>query len=317
MAQKYVVLDTSVFYAVAAPYEIEEIRALAPAELVVPFSVLAELDQLMQRTRERDRARSALHVLNTLVSRGAAREPVSCGKDLTIRLASAQEEVGSVVIPGIDLDLADDRILSCAANIRSRGGDAVVATTEFALYAKSLGCGMAGLYLDRYAQTGVMATRRERAAFDLSWSRLLTAQDTWAVCRRASVFLRVPLVARLLASVRETQQPSNVYWIVSRFDALNAQWQGNVELKDILQGCLGLWHPAPADFSSKTIEEPAQYGINYVAATRRRETPDERALRIRSEEAANRSRDEFNVDSVLAWMELVREHVLGEIGEGE
>jgi len=310
---KSIVVDTSVLYAAASPYELDEIKALAPAEIVVPFTDVAELDQLMQRTRERDRARAALNVLKAQVARGAARGPVTCGSGLTIRIASAEQETPPPHLPGLDARLADDRILACAANIALQG-EVTLATTEFALFVKSEACGIDGLYLDRYAEVNTVATRRERTAFESAWNRLCLAQDTWAACRRALTFLRTPLVARLLVPVRQTRAPSQVHDVVARFDALNAQWTESTNLNTILAPTLRLMAPPAVNHSVAMIPQPIDLSAPLGSHTRR-ETPEERAIRIKSEEALARGREEFNLDVVLSWVEMVREYVLEQVGD--
>lgn len=316
MAQKFVVLDTGVLYAVAAPYEIEEISALAPVGLVVPFSVLAELDMLMQRTRERDRARAAINVLKILVDRGAAQNAVSCGKDMTIRLGTALEEIAPEHIAAIDVDLADDRVLACAVNLAASGLEVVVATTEFALHAKALTCGVGGLYLDKYADTNVIATHRERSGLDSAWNRLLSSNDSWAVCRRAINLLRAPLVARLMQSIREEKAPANLYDILSRFEKLMAKWDEQTPLASIISDTLLLAPAVAMDDSVKQLKEPTGIFVNPLPPWRS-ETPEERVIRMKSEEAAFRSREDYIIDVVLTWMGLVREYVLDHIGESE
>jgi len=314
MADSRVVVDTSVLYAVAAPYEIDEIKALAPAEIVVPFAAVSELDQLMQRPRERDRARSALNVLKSLVSRGAVQGPVTCGSGLTFRFATAQEEQAPSDLDGLDGSLADDRILACAIKLGRPNEPAVLATTEFALYVKSELCGVRGLYLDRFADAHTIVGRRERVSFEAAWNRLQSGQDIWAVCRRALTFLRSPLVQRLLRDVRRDRSPGPLFAVLTKFDALSTQWTEGTVLNSVLFTTIGLVPAPQVNYSVAIINEPGRV-YPYAPASNRNETPDERALLIKSEEAAARGRDEFNVDVVLAWMESVREYVLEQVGE--
>jgi hypothetical protein len=307
------VLDTSVLYARSQPFEIDEIRRLAPAELVVPYTVLAELDILTQRTVEGVRARSALNVLKDFVRRGAAVTPVSCGEGLSLRIARAVDE--QVVLPQLDPGLADDRILACALAQRRDEQAVVLATTEFALHAKALSIGLEGLYLEQLADAEVTVTRRERAGFRDRWQRLQVSFDSWTVCRRAIMFLNSPLASRILAVVRQSGEPAGVYKVVAGFDALSRAWTETTSLDTVLFASIGL-HPSPrVDYGTVIIDEPASFGIPHIPASSRRETAEERSIRIRAAEEARQAREAFIVDTVLDWMAVLKDYILDQVGE--
>ena len=313
-----VVLDTGVLYSVAAPYTIEEFKALQPVDYVVPAKALWELDQLKQHIDTRDRARAALNLLKQFVERGAARKSVSCGDGCTLRMASLAEEVAQ---PGLNMELADDCILAVCLHLASQGQTAKLATTEFPLYAKAVATGVDAIYLERYAETKTLITRREQASFRMAWSRLQAADSPWSVCRRALSFLQNPLVRRLIQPIREKQEPQSLALIIGQFDALYNAWTEQTDLETVIQATLGIAPPWAVSYSVQILTEPLtaadqimHRGIGVFPASRP-ETAEERSLRIKAEEERRRAQEQFIVDEVLSRLELIREFVLDQVGE--
>lgn len=95
MATRPVVLvcDTNILCAEPQPYLIGELSAYGTACCLVPASVIAELDFLVQRPEMRQKARAALNVLKGFVERGAAKGEVSAGAAGALRVGQAKEEV--------------------------------------------------------------------------------------------------------------------------------------------------------------------------------------------------------------------------------
>lgn len=118
-ARNIAVVDTSIAYVEAAVYNVDELRKLAPVEIVIPFTALSELDRLVEQGGEkRERARKALRAIEDLTNRGALKGPVSAGDGVTIRIASLDEEVRR---DGLDPQIADDRILALAVHLARDG----------------------------------------------------------------------------------------------------------------------------------------------------------------------------------------------------
>lgn len=308
-----VVLDTSVLYSVADPYTIKEFQALHPVDYVIPAKVLWELDRLIERIETRDRARAALNVLKGFVQRGATKKPVSCGGGCTLRLASLDEQPAH---PSLRMELADDCILAVCIHLANQGRSVKLATTEFALYAKALAAGVDAMHLQRYAEAKTVITRRERASFQLAWSRVQTADSAWSVCRRALTFLGNPLVARLIQPVRDKQEPQGLASVIAGFDALERTWTENADVDTVIKGALGIAPPTAVDYSVQRLFEPLPIPLQGVGfPVSRAETPEERSLRIKAEEGRRRADEQFIVDDVLNRLEFIREFVLDEVGE--
>ncbi len=308
-----IVLDTNVFFAAAEPYKIDDFAPYIPADFIVPPKVIWELDQKMQGSETRDRARAALNVLKRLMERGAARKAVSCGAGFTIRFGlSSQEEPH----PGLDMNLADDRIVALCLHLASSEGDVKLATTDFALAAKASAVGITPIWLQRLAQETTPLTRRERAAFRLAWGRVQVADSCWAICRRGLLFLKNPLMVRITRGVRESGQPPEIAKILARFDALDSIWTDKTPLDTIIEQTLALAPPPRVNYAVSLVHEPPGYVL--LGNSNRpslRESAEEHALRIKAEEGQRKAWEDHDVDIILSWLEMVREYVLDQVGE--
>jgi len=312
-----VVVDTNVLLVAPQPYQIEELKALGPAHYVVPATVLSELDILRARSETRDKARAALHVLEGFVRRGAVSTAVSCGSTSTLRIATHREETPQ---PWLDMNLADDRILALCICLANKGNDVKLVTVEFALYARAAVARVEGLYLERFKESSTVLTRRERASFRLAWARLQAADSCWSICRRGLLFLRNPLVHRLTRGARESRQPPELASILAKFDALDGAWSDKTTLDTIMEGTLGIPAPPQVNYAVSLIDEPVPYSPVRPAnlgfyQLPRKETAEEHALRIRAEEGRRKAWEDYNVDTVLSWLEVVREYVLDQVAE--
>lgn len=316
--QTTVVVDTSVLMACPQVFEVPELRALKKVEFVVPATVLWELDNLMHSTERRDRARAALHVLRGFVDRGAATSSVSCGQGLRLRIGGAVEETSED--PRLDLALADDRILAACLSPESVKQSVVLATTEFALYAKALSLGVGAVLLDSYVDAVADVTRREAASFKSAWSRIERADSAWAICRRGLLFLNLPVVRRLLEPLRvanispEDEKGVEVKRYLAQFIRLQELWVADVDLHSILKEAFGVDPPTAVNYSVQLIWEPAvPWGLgtpeDQGLPSRRRESEQERAIRIQSQERAHREREDFVVDLILSRLETIREYL--------
>lgn len=307
-----VVVDTSIAYVEAAVYNVDELRKLAPVELVIPFTVLSELDRLIERGGEkRDRARKALRVIEELARRGALKGPVSAGDQVTVRVASLKEEVEQA---GLDPQIADDRILALAIHLAKDGARVILAAAEFALTAKATAAGLEGLYIERFAEAKTTVTRRELARFDQTWARLALSGDTWTALRRMVMFLRAPLARRILQQVRQTGTPADLAEKLTALEPIivNTQILGNALLIFSLQA------PPAVDINSKQIWEPTVFRTavtEYRPSHSRSETDQEKSARIAMEERLRQGVDERNVDVILEWMSYTRDCVLSSIDE--
>ena len=315
--QAVIVLDTGILYAAAQPFELPELKELGEVEYVVPAAVLWELDQLMQRIETRDRTRAALNVLARFVARGAAIGPVSCGDGCTLRVGRVDEVTYE---SHLSAELADDRILATCLKLAEEDVKVTLATTEFALYAKALSARIDSLYLDRYADTLTRVTRREQVSFRTAWSRIESADTSWAFCRRALSFLTLPLAMRLLDPVRKSGQPGVVAAYLAQFDRLSDRWGEDVNLFSIMQEVLRVAPPSNPDYSVRVLREPGlpwAFGRSWQdqQITSRRESDEERALRIRAEERLYRGRDDYVRDMLLGRLEVIRDYMLDQVGE--
>jgi hypothetical protein len=313
-----VVLDTTILMVYPSPWVIDELKALGGADFLVPAAVLWELDILITRPELRDRARSAINVLKSLVTRGAMKSSISCGEGSTIRIALVSEEDA---IPGLDMGIADDRILATCVGV-SAGSGVRLATTEFALFAKAIALGFDSMYLENYAEHLQTVSRREKESFRQGWNRLFVADTPWTFCRRAVRFLQLPVSRRLLNPVRASGEPASVAKLLSEFDKLAETWKD--DLSAVLQPVFGLDPPSPPDYSvlQLTIREKyfdfGQIGARrsgWVPAEVRAESADERAQRIKAQESAFQARQDFIVDELFARVEHIRQHMLDLTGE--
>ena len=311
-----VVVDTSILLGAPQPYQLEELKTLGPAHYVIPATVVSELDLLKARPTTRDKARAALNVLKGFVQRGAASKPVSCGAGgSTLRIASREDEVPQ---PWLHMELNDDRILAVCLHLAANGKDVKLATVEFPLFLKAATAGVDGIYLERCAESSTVVTRRERESFRSAWQRLQASDSPSHACRRAISFLKSPLAKRIADQVRRTQEPREVFSIISRFDHLAHAWTTETDLSSVLKDTLGLDPPPYVDYSAEQlVNQPAVFGFGptYQYATTRRETPEERVLRIRSAENWQKALEDRIVDIVLSWLEVVREYILDQVGD--
>lgn len=304
-------------YVASQPFEIEELRQLGASEYVVPATALWELDLLIHRTETRNKARAALNVLERFVERGAALSGVTCGNGSLLRIARYDEREQAA---GIDLNLADDQILATCLHLMHHYEPVVLVTIEFALHVKAITLGIESIYLKAYADTPVEPSRRDRATFQLAWSRLERADNPRAACSRALWFLQSQLVSRLLEPVRESGQPPEIAAALQGFDALRAAW--TTDLFAVIEATLGLRAPAHPNLAIQQIVVPGR-PLTYPnpptwaeqQPTRRPETPDEHAARIRSEERQYERQCEFIVESVLIRMEAIREFILDQLSD--
>lgn len=310
-----IVLDTNVFFAASEPYKLKEFLPFAPAEYVVPAKVIWELDQKMQALETRDRARAALHVLQRLMQRDAARRAVTCGNGSTIRFGLSSEEEPR---PGLDMNLADDRIVALFVHLASLDSNVKLATTDFALAAKASAVGITPIWLQELAEDTTALTRRERLALRSKWARIQAANSSWAACRAAVDFLRLPIARQLLQPVRDEQEPADLYGIILQFDELSTNWTEKTSLDSLIQSTLGS-PPAPqVDFDVKMVTVPAPranlFAIQGLPG-QRPESSEERALRIAAEENQRKAWEDYIVDRVLGRMELVWDYVLDRAGD--
>jgi len=313
-----IVVDTNILLVASQPYQIDELKALAPAHYVVPATVLSELDKLKSRPETRDKARAALNVLKSYVKRGAIPpNAVSCGSGSTLRIARREEEAPQ---PWLDMGLADDRILALCVNLASRGKDVKLATVEFALFAKAATADVEGLYLDRYAEPSAAVTRRERGSLRDAWNRVQAADSCWSICRRGLWFLQKPLVRRLTDTVRQTGDPPEVALVLARFASLESVWGDQIPLDTIMERTLGIAPPPQVNYAVSLIHEPTPYvlpslGGRTAMKQPRNETPEEHVLRIRAEESQRKAWEDHNVDTILSWLEVVRDYILDQVGD--
>ena len=119
---------------------------------------------------------------------------------------------------------------------------------------------------------------------------------------------------RLLSEVRRTGEPSDVAWIVGRFDKLREGWTSSVTLDTLLKPVLG---PDPPVRPNELVQKVVEPALPFVGTwpTQRNETPEERTERIRREQARFQEREDFIVDNVLSWCQKVREYVEDQVGD--
>ncbi len=277
---------------------IPELSALHPADYVIPATLIWELDRLKQRLETRERARAAQNVLQQLVDRGAAVAPVSWGEGVTVRLAKRAEEVPE---PGLDMDLADDRILAMALSL---GEGALLATTEFALYAKALASGIEGLFLPQYASSLTILERRERESIRSGWARIVAATTAESVGRRGLSFMELRAVRDLLAPIIRDGSRSDITQYVMQWRTLRNSWQ--FDFYAAAQVAFYLTPPPAVDGRIQTFYEPyTPDRLMKDIGKQRVESSEERALRIRAEEANRSDRQHAIADHLYATLEIV------------
>ncbi len=314
------VLDTGILYAKAQPWEMSELRDLGPAEYVVPPTALFELDHLVARRETRASARAALLVLEQLVARGAAQGPVSCGENLTMRIATIQD---SPDVADLDESLADDRILATALHLHRNDERAVrLVTTEFALHAKALATGVDCVYLPQYQERRTEVSHREAVRFKFNWEQVLRSEAAWAICRRGIAFTQQPLVRQVLESNLDAEHAQGAVAVFNQFNALSSAWTKEVNLDDVMERTLDVKPPRLPDFGVRQITEPGQpwrWGGTQTPEDRspktRNETADERALRISREQAVYDQLQSYIVDEIRIRLEILREYMLDEVGD--
>jgi len=316
-ASQVIVLDTSVLFAEPQAFGMPEFSSLDTIEFVVPLTVLSELDRLMERSDKRDKARAAIHVLKDLVSRGACSSGVSCGSNKTIRIFSV--DAGLAGHPELDLAIADDRILAVSLQLGS-GQNVSLATTEFAMYAKAISLGLGGFHIERLQDVATTVSRRDRTDFDTKWRRVEGVDNVWAVCRRGIRFLNSRLASQLLAPVRQSHQPPGPYVYLEMFDRLQSKWTADVDLTSIFQEIFGLAPSVPVNYGILQLSIPAGpiiVGGDWQSGMpgRRNETDQERALRIKREEELFDQREEYLTDTLLGYLEDIRQYILDQIGD--
>lgn len=294
----------------AQAFEITEFRKFERRHFVVPFTVLSELDLLMQRNETRDRARAALHVLKSFTDRGAAQNAVSCGENTTFRIAKRSETVS---LPDLDLDLADDRILATGLSLIEQDTEVLLATTDFALHAKALSAGIGSEYLERYAATRPRVGRREQIRFRHAWSQVEAARSEWSLCRRAITFLRIPFVSVLVKSLCDQTEPDWPAQCAKQFVALSLAWQGDAMLYELLTPVFGIDPPTPVDYSVRELYEPPVFPK--MLGGSRLESEQERVIRIKAAERAFEERQDFIMDAIIGRLEAIREYILDHVGD--
>ena len=317
LKRQVVVVDTSILYSEPQPYTIPELQDIGSCAFVIPAPVLWELDRLMERPDRRDRVRAALNTLKAFVQRGACNSPVSCGEGRTLYIG-AVEQIGAH--PQIDMTLADDRVLATCLWFANEGASVTLATAEFALHAKAMSFGIPSVYLERYAEARGVVTRRERIEFASRWRRVELADSIWAMCRRGLMFLQARLVRGVLQPVIDGGQPKYLSETIQKFSALSERWTEHVDLVSIFADVFGLAPPSQPDYTVRNMPVPGKpwaLGVTYqeTLTSYRAESDDERALRIQHEERLRREREEYLMDVILSYLEVVREYVLDQVGD--
>jgi rRNA maturation endonuclease Nob1 len=307
---KIVVIDTSVFFVSPQPWDAPQLSAVEGATYVIPATVLFELDRVMERAERRDRARAALNALKPLVDRGATQGAISCGRNASLRIASNSEEIAHT---GLNLELGDDRILALAVKLKDEGREVALATTEFALYAKAVTVGLAGILVStpEPIPTRTPVSRKEKELFWASWQKVNDARSPVEVSQRAYQFLRQRLVQRLLADAAQTGQPEPPLLAYQKFQRLEGSGGGNAALS-VMGLFFGVGPPPNVNSSTALVIE---YNDSWSTPRTRSESAPERALRLQREQAAVAEYETRVLEAIRESVQTVRDYIMGQLGD--
>ena len=304
-----VVVDTSVFFVSAQPWDVPELSELK-ATYVIPATALFELDRLMERVEKRDGARAALNVLKPLVDRGAMKGVISCGEGSCVRVALNIEEIPQV---GLNLELADDRILALCINLKKSCERVSLATTEFALYAKAAAMEIPGVLVNmpEPRRSRARLSHREKEAFWESWQRVSDARSVTEMCHRAYQLLDQKLVQRLLIDVGEASYPELVASAHGKFQRLRREGGANASLS-VVGLTFGLTLPPTVNTYTEFVitQKDQRSGTDL-----RTESPSERAIRLRRELAALNDYETRVVETMRGSIQTIRDYVMDQLGE--
>lgn len=112
--KKYFVLDTNVLL-----HSADSITSFADNTVLLPMSVIEELDRFKSRNDELGRnARQAIRELDAMRVKGSLSQGVEMDNGGVLKIFSNRDEIKN---PGLDLSVADNRIVATAYTILSRG----------------------------------------------------------------------------------------------------------------------------------------------------------------------------------------------------
>jgi len=265
----------------------------------------------MEEPRLRDRVRSARNVLVDLINRGATQEAVQIGDRGTVVIRTADESGDR---SELDLQLADDRILSLALSVRDADRIAV-ASTELFLYAKAKACGIDAVLISEADKTAAAITEREIRSFNQGWHRIERSDTSWTKARRGVSWLQQSFVRKVCDEI--LADPRNLWpaQYIRMYRNLESVWTPTVSLSNLMQTHLNTPPPRRPNLNVILIREPGlpwAVGVSFQdqQPRDRRETADERNVRIRDEERRYLEGELYACDQIDAQLGAIHEYFL-------